>query len=620
MSGAMSDERFDLELRRFLDWRAGQLAGVAGPEEIANRIAVRVSAGRPGRAQMMRLAWVMLLAALLAAALAVAALVASRGPDAGELVRLSQEIHRDPPAFSMTTTFGPLGAMEPQGGQALDVVEGWYTACGNLASAEDAPWIRWRYFYDGQGRFRQECQTPTMTSDTGAATYGYVGGFEVRDAETRGVWDAASWQLRPPNRAVGVPAATILWLNWVNVGTYRHPTEGQLVECPTWELGQIETVAGRPARVVSCGADRYWIDEASHLLVKRGAGDEVLIEALELQVGTAPPDAQFDMYPTDFTPRLTVGRAAVDVTLPLIGGGSWDSASLMGRPAAVLIQTDCHAPAVCLSLDDFVAVVTARSDRLNAAAISASHAQAYPAEAVRAAMAAGIPVAVDDQTGWPRWESPGLGTVLFEADGRVAAVVDARSPESLTAAVDALIATSPIPIPPPGDGVLMAGQPAPGIRAQQMGGETFDLSEMRGRPVILLSPPAGWSASPDPDTARLVAELARARDSVGDAAAYVVLAWRYASFERRPGPFDGWGEVLDDARAEAGPSIDGLLLIDPPDPMRDWFQSRVEPYYAQRPAFVVIDADGLVHEVFGGEEIPTAEELAAVLRSLLEPA
>jgi hypothetical protein len=54
--------------------------------------------------------------------------------------------------------------------------------------------------------------------------------------------------------------------------------------------------------------------------------------------------------------------------------------------------------------------------------------------------------------------------------------------------------------------------------------------------------------------------------------------------------------------------------------MRDWFQSRVEPYYAQRPAFVVIDADGLVHEVFGGEEIPTAEELAAVLRSLLEPA
>jgi Tol biopolymer transport system component len=82
-----NDEPMDEQLRRFLDWQAGQLDGTPDAHEVALRIWSRSGARSAGRA---RLIWAVVALALVAALVAAAALIGARlvdrPPIAGQLV------------------------------------------------------------------------------------------------------------------------------------------------------------------------------------------------------------------------------------------------------------------------------------------------------------------------------------------------------------------------------------------------------------------------------------------------------------------------------------------------------------------------------------------------------
>src|SRR3989442_10959052 len=72
MSTRTDEERFDRELRRFLDWQAGQLNGSPSADEMSARIAARVVT-RPLAQPSGRVIWAFIIVlALLAAAVVVA--------------------------------------------------------------------------------------------------------------------------------------------------------------------------------------------------------------------------------------------------------------------------------------------------------------------------------------------------------------------------------------------------------------------------------------------------------------------------------------------------------------------------------------------------------------------
>jgi hypothetical protein len=541
---------------------------------------------------------ILLVAALLVAALAGAIAVGTGllRDEAVDLVRRSQAVYQDPPPFTMVTTSG-----DPN-----DSFAAWYSACEDPSNPAAWRSVNWRYDYDGAGAFRQACLY-------GGPPPQYVGGFEVQTPEGHGVWDAASWSLLPLgflNRPAGAPLVTPLWLNWLN-------PDGRLIECGSWQMGQIDEIAGRPAHVVSCGADRYWIDEASNLLVKREVNGVVTSEVIQLEIGTAPATSLFELHEAGFSTQFTVGEVPIEVTLPHVDAGEWHSASLQGRPAALYVQSDCHERQACLSLPDFVEVVSARSDSLNAAVVSYGHEEAFAEADVAAAADAGIPVVVDDQTGWPRWEYPGFGVALFEADGRFVAVVETRTRESLTAAIDALLNGAAIPAPPPGDGVFFEGEPAPPLVGSLIGGAAFDLEVLLGRPLVILVPP--WL---DPDTLSpecdpgLVEDglrtLTEARAAVGDSAGFVAVAWGSPMGDTPQ--FAGWEELLE----QIGSSPGDLTVVGP-DPTKQtpwsWLHGPMDYCGGSTAAMAILDADGMVRHVIG-DTLPSAEELVEMLRDL----
>jgi hypothetical protein len=343
----------------------------------------------------------------------------------------------------------------------------------------------------------------------------------------------------------------------------------------------------------------------------------VMAEVTRLEVGIVQAADLFELPAAGFSIQFSVGEAPIGITLPHIDGGEWQSASLQGQRAALLVQSDCHEPVPCLSLRDFVDIVSARSDRLNAAAVSYGHAESYPDEEVAAAKEAGVPVLVDHQTGWPRWEYPTVGVVLlFEADGRYVGLVETRTRESLTAALDAFLAGAGIPSAPPGDGMFVEGQPAPPLAGSLIGGEDFDLGAFLGSPAVIIVPPwlnprdgASESASgPVGDALRL---LTAARAAVGDSAGFAVIAW-WSPMGDQP-QFAGWDALL----AEAGLTSDEVSVISPepghePETLWWWLRGRVGYEGGTTTVMVVLDADGRVRHVIGGP-LPSADELIRML-------
>lgn len=186
-------------------------------------------------------------------------------------------------------------------------------------------------------------------------------------------------------------------------------------------------------------------------------------------------------------------------------------------------------------------------------------------------MGAGIPVLADDNTGWPRWEYPLLdGLVLFEPDGRVAALVDARTGESMTAAIDAFVAGEPIPSAPPGDGDFVVGEPAPALTGELLGGGEFGPETLHGRPAVVIVPPHGLSdAGCDSEDLTLISDLHAA---LGDEASVVAIAWWPPSGNGNA--LDGWNARL----GEAGLTSGDVLVVAPSqvrdsaEPNADWLE------------------------------------------------
>ncbi len=518
---------------------------------------------------------------------------------AEEVVAASIATHLDPPPFTLVTGLGP----------SEEYRANWYSACGNLDDPSDRRTVYWRYLYDGTG-FRQECRYGGIVGQPGPLGGQYVGGLEVLTPDGHGTYDSSAWKtVAGPflGRPADAPAATPLWLNWVNVGAADDANAGRTVSCDAWILGPIEDIAERPARVVSCGAARYWVDMDSGLLVKRERAGEVLSEALALSVGAKPDASQFAMLGTGFTTSVEPGRRPAVITLPTHEGGTWSSDSLRGRPTAVLIQTGCVG-AGCLRFDDFVDAVAARADRLQAAVIAFGGHPGFSAPQIAAAEAAGIPLLRDDGSGWPRWDHP-LGVALFDADGTVRSVVDPHTPASLAAVLDAFVGKQPIPVPPPWDGLFTVGEPVTALYARQIRdgrptGEVFDLAKLVGRPVVVTIGvfPASWS---DSENAKAVAAMAAARRELGDRAVFVLLGGPEATTEA----LETWTRLL----AAEGLTDADVSVIVSEDSWGRWATlSRGPAESIGQPAMLVVGPSGDVAAIFG-DGLPTTAELRLVI-------
>ncbi len=466
--------------------------------------------------------------------------------------------------------------------------------------------MHWRYYFDGSG-FRQECRYGGVQ---------YVGGFEVLTPEGHGSWDFAAWQtISGPllGRPDGAPLATPLWLNWINVGVAGDPNAGLPVACDAWQLGPVDPVAARAAQAVACGSDRYWVDVASGLLVKRERAGEVLAEALDLAVGVAPDPSLFAILDASFTTSMEPGRRPAVIELRRVDGQTWSSESLRGRPAAVLIQGNCIGVAQCLLLDDFVAAVTARSGRLASAAVSYG---GFAGPSIAAAEAAGVPVLLDDMSGWPRWDLA-MGVVLFDPDGTVKAVVDPRTPASLAAVLDAFVGGQPIPVPPPWDGAFAIGQAAPSLRGLlvrdgRLSMDTFDLSSLAGRPAVVMVAPQPQSY-PDGTSlngtslARDVAAFGELWRELHGRAAFVLVAGSSATSEA----LATWAKEL----AAAGISDRDVTVVVPGESSQQlWTRLtlRLNAAAVSEATLLVVDATGVVRRI-DADGIPAPAELSPVL-------
>lgn len=515
----------------------------------------------------MVLAIAALLVVLLVSIGAVIGALLLRPDPAVELVRRSQALHANPPAFSVVTTSGPIEWELPP----------WYTACADPAFEEEWRQLRWRYEYDGSGSFQQACVyggPPPM----------YVGGLEVATPDGHGIWDAAEWRLLEPgflNRPPGAPLASLLWLTWLDA-------DGSVVRCPDWELGGTDTIAGRPARAVICGSDRYWIEPDSGFLLRREREDEVVAEVLELTLGSVV--RPITLFPEEFSTRLEMGEPAADVSLPIVDGGSWSSSSALGRRLAILIHWSCEEAVPCVTVAEFAAAVSARSDNLAGVVIRLDPDQTLTDAEREAASAAGVYILEDDQSGWPRWEYPHLGgLVLIDPEGRMVAAPETLTSATLTAALDAFVTGEAIPDPPPWDGYFAPGQRMPALTGERLGGGTYDSRDAVGRRLFVLVPPpfapGEPSACPDgglaEDSIRSVMELA-GEDAVA------IIAWG--------GPFGGpplygWDQLLVDLGLS-----DGELAVVAPDDSayRSWGSLRGnDPACGPAtPILVVADASG----------------------------
>jgi peroxiredoxin len=146
---------------------------------------------------------------------------------------------------------------------------------------------------------------------------------------------------------------------------------------------------------------------------------------------------------------LVVGQAAPTLSGPLVGGGTFMSASLLGTPSLVVFWATWCPPCTETVVDAVETVVEPRRGELNAVTIAI---QDEPA-ALRHYLAAhpvSAPTVVDADGSLLRaWGFLGIPSfVLLDADGRVTAVhVGSIAPADLEAMVDAALAGRPIPPP-----------------------------------------------------------------------------------------------------------------------------------------------------------------------------
>jgi thiol-disulfide isomerase/thioredoxin len=227
--------------------------------------------------------------------------------------------------------------------------------------------------------------------------------------------------------------------------------------CPAWQREPDGTVAGRSVYHVTCDSLGFWIDTETLILLRHDDPEPPELEVIGFEPGVSAPAEAFALVkppgafdPADRPPStvLVVGQAAPTLSGPLLGGGTFTSASLLGKPSLVVFwATWC--PPCAETVEAVETVVEPRRGEVNAVTIAT---QDKPA-ALRDYLAAhpvSAPIVLDDDgSRLSAWGFLGIPSfVLLDAEGRVSAVhVGAITPADLDAMVDAALAGRPIPPP-----------------------------------------------------------------------------------------------------------------------------------------------------------------------------
>ncbi len=486
----------------------------------------------PVGARALRLAYLAAMLGLLVALAIGAALAAGQflQRSAEDIVSSSQALYRDGtvPAFTMTIRYRD-------------------------ASVD-------RFLWNGAGSLRIE--TVSGVGLQGLAAGSYV----VSTPQGRGTFDAgadtwsqgsgpALWPLR------GLP---LDWIVPVEVPAGQAPPD---YTCPAWLREPDGTVAGRSVYHVTCGSLGFWIDTDTLVLLRRDDPQVDQLEAIGFEPGVSAPAEAFALVkppgafdPADRPPStvLVVGQPAPTLSGPLLGGGTFTSAALAGRPSVVLFWASwcppCSDPGG--ALDALGAAIGPRRSEMNVVTVASWDAPAdlaaylvkHPTE---------LPVVLDDDGARGRaWGFIAIPSfVLLDAEGRVAAVhAGAITAADLDRMAEAMLAGRPIPSPAPlpdptprpnpviytgesgatAESGLRIGDPAPEFDFGLVDNRGLSTNVFRGRPTVVL-------VITDPCATCLVMldDLARAYTARHDSVNLAALLWGTPTPELLAGIIDG---------------------------------------------------------------------------------
>ena len=405
----------------------------ARPRGLAGRLARALGAKRrSANRRALRVAMTATVAALLLALALMAALIvgqALRTPEpilTGDAIALhSQSLYPNPPAFDMTVRFW-----------GIDVV---------------------RYRYDGGENLRTDVLKGSLPESSAP-----VGSYVIETATKQAIYHAGekSWYVAdlPAPRP---PLFSMFPINWIAPKPFKPPEPPPGYTCASWQREADAIAAERPAYHITCGPQvDFWIDQESSLVV----GSGTMIAATSLTVGLAPDPSLFALvmpagaYDANHPPPSTtvvVGQTAPDWTGPIQGGGTFDSRTLLGSPAAIYFWADWCEPCIGDQLRAFNAAARSHPG-VGFVSVAWKPAGESTLKAAIDASGGGVPVVRDDAGGqivasWGLTAVPTLA--LLRADGSVASLtLGPLSTIDRDAMLAALAAGQPIPSPTASDG------------------------------------------------------------------------------------------------------------------------------------------------------------------------
>jgi len=430
-----------------------------------------VSAGSP-----LHIAWIVATVALLAVALVGIFGIGSRllAPDPEELVRLSLATYAKPPAF--------------------------------VETFRDAVGSAYRLSADGAGTWRIEGVQVDGGTDLGS--YDLYDGVRLGHYDGPGrVWTAGTLA----EMSGGVPPFPFNnEFTWSRIETGADGSVAR-VQAPCNGVAMVgeALVAGRATDHLRCQDSglEIWLDRETHLILRLEAGADtpnwepgaaITVTAFSLDSPADTTAFSFDGPADALTSeeqppsnRLKIGDVLPDLSGPLVGGGTFNTTALRGRPAAIFVWCPCVRGAEMRRFSD---AVGRRADRLAAAVVL--EATADEAAAIVADVSFDGP-AIIDETGvieplglnyWPV-------LVLVDAEGRIASLShQVKDPAELDAMLDALLAGKAIPAPtwipgpaeaPAASTTLEIGEMAPDWSVLTDDGRTFGLGDLVGTPTIV---------------------------------------------------------------------------------------------------------------------------------------
>jgi peroxiredoxin len=402
-----------------------------------------------------------LLLALAASVVLIGALFINQR-SALDIVQESQTVYEHPPKFVMTVRFG-------QGGEE-------------------------RYSWDGTDALRID----VLESGAGFGEPP-AGSFQIRTSSQQATYNAGdgSWNIGPAARPFPLWGLLLTWVPQTPIAQGEAPPQ---FNCESWQRGPDGTIAGRAAFEISCGAESFWVDRESLLLLRADhaftAADQVVVTDLDLTPTfdstafslAAPKGA----HPPEEGPisTLAIGDPLPATTATSPEGTTFDFASLRGRPTAIYIWCSCtQGPQVRFFAQEAVRRANDMNLVLVAIAPSATVAGLIQLHNLH------IPALVAGDTLLTDWQVQGFpALLLLDAQGQVTGYTGNFFSESdLAAILDAATAGQPIPAPAPNPNpgapegavstVLEPGVLAPDWTRPRLGGGQFSVSDTRGKPT-----------------------------------------------------------------------------------------------------------------------------------------